>query len=97
MPRSVLLGRSVAPGEPQWLAEDTEAALGYLREQAMLCPGCGQPRDESMTPEAERAYRSRAMRCHACAAREREQQRFSKQAHEEGGLYFTVERDPSGS
>lgn len=90
VPRSVLLGRVVGPGEPLWTREDTEAVLGYLREKAMLCPGCGTPRDESMSPEAEDHYRSRAFRCHACTARAKEAKRFADASPE--GLYFTVER-----
>jgi hypothetical protein len=82
----------VNPGDPLWLPEDTRDLLDYFQEQALVCPGCGLPRDETMDPEAEMHYRSRAMRCHACAARDREARRFTSSPHEEGGLYFAVER-----
>lgn len=82
----------VGKGESLWLREDAEAILEYLREKAMTCPGCGLPRDETMDPAAERHYRSRALRCHACAAREREHQKFAKNPHDAGGLFFTTER-----
>ena len=88
----MLLGRVVKSGEPLWLPDDTKELLDYFREQELLCPGCGLPRDETMDPEAEGLYRSRAMRCHACAAREREAKRFTSGPHESGGLLFGVER-----
>jgi hypothetical protein len=82
----------VEPGDPLWLAEDTEAVLEYLREKALTCPGCGLPRDETMSREAEEHYRSRAFRCHACAARERETAKFVAAKGKPEGLYFTIER-----
>lgn len=44
-----------------------------------------------MTPEAEAHWRVRVLRCHACAAREREAAKFTARPHEAGGLYFAVE------
>lgn len=45
-----------------------------------------------MDPEAEQHYRSRAYRCHACAARAREERRFNgAKGADDAGLYFTVE------
>lgn len=78
----------VGPGEPLWLTQDAEDVLEYFREQALRCPGCGLPRDETMDPEAENHYRTRALRCHACAARDRTEKRFT----ERGGLFIGVER-----
>lgn len=86
-----MLGRVVGPMEPLWLPEDTEAVLEYLREQALICQGCGLPRDETMNPEAEGSYRSRAFRCHACSARDREARKFADQKTA-GGIYFTTEK-----
>jgi len=85
-----LLGRIVRDGEPEWLREDTEAVLEHFREKARLCPGCGLPRDETMSPDSEGRYRSRPFRCHACAARARESAKFTD-PKTSGGLYFTVE------
>ena len=82
----------MGPGEPAWLPEDTQLILEYLREKALTCSGCGLPRDETMSPEAQDHYASRALRCHACAAREREARRFAAGPHDSGGLFFTVER-----
>ena len=65
--------------------------LAYLREKAQLCPGCGLPREETMDPEAEEHYRSRAFRCHACATRERASRKFNGDHSDDAGLYFTIE------
>lgn len=88
----MLLGRVVKVGDPAWLTEDTEAVLEYLREKALLCPGCGQPRDETMDPNAEGRFTSRALRCHACAARGRLARKFTGETHDDAGLFFTAER-----
>jgi uncharacterized Zn finger protein len=66
--------------------------LEYLREEKLRCPGCGNPVDETMDPVAEEHWRGVAMRCHACAARDREAERFSKQPHQAAGLYFIPEK-----
>lgn len=63
------------------------------REEDLLCPGCGLPRDETMSKEAQDAYQSRVLRCHGCAARERMAGMVAKQKGTEGML-FTIERRP---
>ena len=78
-----------APGEPLYLPDDMEAVLEMQREEDLFCPGCGQPRDETMDKEAQDAYESHALRCHACAACERKAATFVKGTE---GLMFTVER-----
>lgn len=82
----------VQPAEPLYLADDAEAVLDLLRERALLCPGCGLPRDETMDREAEQRYRSRAVQCHACAARDRAMKKFTSGPHDSGGLYWLTER-----
>lgn len=69
IPRSVLLGRVVEPGDPLWLAEDLEVVLEWQRWTDVLCSGCNQPLSESLDPELEGAYEATAMVCHSCAAR----------------------------
>jgi predicted Fe-S protein YdhL (DUF1289 family) len=71
VPRSVFLGRTVARGEPQWLPEDTEAALEWQTYQNSLCPGCRRPRHESFAVEMDDHYDVTVLQCHACAARDR--------------------------
>lgn len=77
--------------DPEFLPDDTEAVLEWQREQALLCPGCGLPRDETMSKEASDAYKARSLRCHACATRGRKAASVQDQKGTEG-LYFTVER-----
>lgn len=79
------------PGEPLFTEEDTEAALEWIRERDLKCPGCGQPRDESMAPENQNRYRAHPIRCHACAARERAAEQRRKQENDPSGLMWSVE------
>ena len=37
-------GRVIQPGEPLFLAEDTEAAIALAEEEADTCPSCGMPK-----------------------------------------------------
>lgn len=68
------------------------AVLDYLEEKALRCSGCGLPRDETMSPEAEGRYTVRVLRCHACAVREKAASKFGgARPHEAGGLFFSVE------
>lgn len=79
------------PGEPLFTEEDTLAVLEWQREQSLLCPGCGLPRDETMAKERQfDFYDARAVRCHACAARDRKARQFTKQDHDDAGLYFVA-------
>jgi hypothetical protein len=69
IPLSVFLGRTVYPGDPAWLEDDTLAALDWDAWERAKCPGCGQPRDESMAHEDDApAYEVEVLRCHACSA-----------------------------
>jgi uncharacterized cysteine cluster protein YcgN (CxxCxxCC family) len=78
--------------EPLWLAEDLEAVLIQQREQASLCSGCGLPIDETMDPENEGTYIARAFACHACAAKDKQEKKFTSGNHDADGLRFIVER-----
>jgi hypothetical protein len=44
-----------------------------------------------MDPDAEGHFASRALRCHACAARERAAKKFAGQ-RSDASLYYTVEK-----
>lgn len=102
--RSVFLGRVVGPGEPEWLPEDTTAALEWADWKETLCPGCGNPRHESFDPERATHYEAVPLNCYACAARDAEQReavnakssnRFGDAAFD--GLYVSVvERGDDG-
>lgn len=68
---SVLMGRVVRDGDPQWLQEDTDLAIAFTDIEDMQCPGCGHDRSQSMDMANTFAYRAEPAKCHACAARER--------------------------
>lgn len=50
-------------GERDWLMQ-----RAYQAHLDSLCPGCGQPRHESMLRENTGAYQATKMRCHSCDA-----------------------------
>lgn len=85
---SVFAGRPVAEGEPLWLETDRALALALAAIEADACPGCGQPRTESMQPHAAYAYKAAALRCHGCAAIRTETARIDDPA----GIYMHVKR-----
>ena len=81
------------PGEPLFLEEDTLAVLEWQKEKAAQCPGCGLPRDETMSKEAQDGiYESKPFRCHACAARDRARDEYTKGEHDDAGLMFSIEK-----
>lgn len=87
------MGRSwPQPGQALFLDEDRDAVFEWLEEEALKCPGCGMPRDETMRKEAHDDFHSKALRCHACATRDRAQHQFTKQEHDPAGLVFSIER-----
>lgn len=90
MPRSVFLGRVVADGEPAWLPDDRAWALALAEVEADDCPSCGHPRSVTTLPSSEFAYRAEAVRCHACAAIEREGRDFAKDGDTAGLLMRAV-------
>lgn len=65
------MGRVVRPGEPLWTQEDSSLAVALTIAEATTCSGCGQDRRESTEKENEFAYEIEAIRCHACATRDR--------------------------
>lgn len=77
--------------DPLFDDEDTATAIEYVREKVLSCPGCGLPRDETMLKEAQFAYEASAIRCHACAARDRAASQYTAQEHDSAGLMFTIE------
>lgn len=66
MPRSVFLGRAVAPGEPWFTEEDRAWAEALTEIEADTCPGCGEQWSESSAPENEFEYTASLVICHAC-------------------------------
>ncbi len=65
IPYSVFSGRVVAPGKPQWTAQDRDMALSYLAHKAPECPNCRTRADEwKSDPDA---YVVADYECEGCA------------------------------
>lgn len=76
MPLSIFLGRPLpGPGEPLWLADDTEKALAYEAAQSEICSGCGfHPddwKDAEGHPYSPPLYEPVARHCELCAEKTR--------------------------
>lgn len=81
--------------EPEWLPEDTQAALEYMEYEESLCPGgCGFPKHESFDRANEDSFRVEMIACHACAKR---QSKARDAAQSENtvtdGVFWVVHRD----
>lgn len=87
----MLRGRVVAAGQPLWTAQDAAYAVALTSIEAAAC-SCGHDRRESMAAGNEYAYQADAVRCHACAARERAAEAYAKQGGSMAGLSFAVTR-----
>lgn len=81
------------PGELAWTEDDVEYALEWQAMQDAVCAGCGQPRDESFSPEFADAYVASLRRCHACAESQRAQKDARDGGMEPEGLYTSVQRE----
>ena len=68
--------------------DDAVEILDYLADEHLTCPGCGQPRVESMAKENTYGYRAVAMNCHACDAK----RRAEKAASDDLAVYSFVEK-----
>jgi hypothetical protein len=89
VPHSILKGRVVSGGQPQWTAEDTALAVGLTAIEARACT-CGHDRADTTKPEAEDLYQAQPIRCHACATRDRAAQKFADDGGSPAGLLWAV-------
>lgn len=93
IPLSVFDGRPVGPGDPVWTPEDQAVALVWQEEQAMRCPGCGHPLDETTDDRHVTAWHAQAVVCHACAAKDLKLARIAEgSAFDRAGVYVGVDR-----
>ena len=94
---SIFLGRVWPnpddPREPQWLAEDFEAAIAWQQDQENRCPGCGRPRDECFADDGP-DYRATALVCWACREKVSAARKFT--GDEAAGVYVVVEAETEG-
>jgi hypothetical protein len=87
--------RGIAPSvfRGRWGAEDRQAALDFQRTEEAKCPGCGQPRAESMLDlDDAPAYVAELRTCHACAAVAMEEKAFADANGDTQGVYPFVGR-----
>lgn len=87
------MGRPLpGPGEPLFTEDDTQALLDFMEEERLKCSGCGMPRDETMLKEAQGTFKARALKCHACAERDRKLTEYTSGPHDASGLVVSIER-----
>ena len=86
----MLTGRAVAPGQPQWLQSDTDLAVALMVLESERCSGCGHPRVDTFAPESEGLWVAEPLRCHSCAARDREARDTDRM--DTAGLHWTTRR-----
>lgn len=81
-------------GQPLWTAQDTALAVALTSIEAATCV-CGHDRRDTMNPDNEYGYIATAVRCHACAARDRAAEAYSSSSGSSmAGLAFRVDRKP---
>lgn len=61
-------GRIVQPGEPEFLAEDTDGALALAEEERATCPSCGLLKAWCREPANQFAFEVHEEQCHASYA-----------------------------
>jgi hypothetical protein len=86
------LAETVTVTESPWTDEDRQLALEWQAEQRLRCPGCGQPRDESVGKHADEAYEATARTCHGCAALDQAQTKAEQDKVERAGLHYELHR-----
>jgi hypothetical protein len=63
VPHSVFTGRIVGPGEPQFLAEDTDGAIALAEEEADTCGQCGMLRVWCRDPDHQFSFEAHEEVC----------------------------------
>lgn len=77
------------------MPEDVTAALEWQTHERLLCPGCGHPRDESMSHEDHGpTYSASATRCRACEAKDAAIAEWRDSGASTAGLYFSAHPEP---
>ena len=68
MSHSIFTGRPWSPGEPLFLAEDTDAAVALAEEERDTCPSCGLLKVFCRNPDHQFAFAVTEEQCHASYA-----------------------------
>jgi endogenous inhibitor of DNA gyrase (YacG/DUF329 family) len=82
------MSHSVTEFDADFTEADVAAALEWLDEQAVKCPGCGHPRDETMAEDAFERYDAEPLVCHRCAAIDRSRNAWREAKGDPNGIYF---------
>lgn len=69
-----------------------ELALEWQAEKNLLCGNCGHHLDETLAPDAARAYQAAEMTCHACQVIEWRRTTLSEQDTDMAGLRIYATR-----
>lgn len=94
--------RSLITHDAEWTPWDRAVAFAVGDERALLCQGCGNPRDETMADEKLGPvpdYHAEAWRCRACHAKDAVagERAGREEPNPMAGLYFAVTRSRNGS
>lgn len=54
------------------------AALEWIDYQALICPGCGHLKTDTMDPGQARTFEATPLTCYGCAARDAEKRNVSR-------------------
>lgn len=61
-PLTILRGAS----KNKWTLVDRLLAVAHVMAQDLLCPGCGQPKNEAYNPDSAGWYEIREAECNGC-------------------------------
>jgi hypothetical protein len=75
-----------------WTDGDVEHALAWQEEQALLCPGCRNPLDETSHPDA--SYYATPIVCRHCAATQAASAADSEEGTGTRGVLWHVHESP---
>lgn len=90
IPRSFFLGA----GDGSWSEEDRAYALAWQQYELELCSGCGHHLAVTTDKNNQFAYEGEIVRCHACAAKARTSQKFSKDGGDSAGALVRMTKYP---
>lgn len=81
--------------DPLFTSRDYSIAMALQEVEETTCDGCGQPRTESMAPDAEYAYETTLVRCHGCAKRSKSLDAYAESGGNTAGIIALVNKKES--
>lgn len=82
--------RSVTVLDAEWTDDDMQHALGWERDKASRCGGCGHHVDEAMDPENASRWDAEPVACHVCAARDKAVRAYRQAKGDEDGVRWRI-------